>query len=134
MTPPSVQGQHNLQQKENNMKTMSHYLHFRDPSRRGLSATRGDERLMGKDKIVGVHEGSDAAAVPQSVLEKKCVVEFLLAGKPGAVWTARSPGTRAASARVLREGDFTSGRARLAGQAWSHISGPCPPGEILEGR
>jgi len=140
MSPPSVQGQHNLQQKENNMKTMSHYLHFRDPSRRGLSATRGDERLMGKDKIVGVHEGSDAAAVPQSVLEKKCVVEFLLAGKPVVVMYDPKSGTPVVFGAVL-EGRRLSFRASKhgrrvlvqdigTGSLWSVLEGTATTGPL----
>lgn len=56
--------------------------YFQDSSKRGLFGTEGDKRLGGKDKVVGLHEGTDAVAIPESLLQKKTVVQFSLAGIP----------------------------------------------------
>lgn len=114
--------------------------YFRDPSKRGLFGTRGDERLGGKDKIVGVHDASDAVAVPQAVLEKKSVVQFLLAGKPVAVMFAREADTPGVYRAVL-EGKALSFHARKlgsetriedieTGSAWSPLEGKAISGPL----
>ncbi len=89
--------------------------YFRDPSKRGLSGTRGDERLRGKDKIVGVHDGGDAVAVPQSVLEKKNVVAFSVAGKPVVIMYNQQSGTPVVFSAVL-DGRTLSFRASKHGK------------------
>lgn len=85
--------------------------YLRDPSKRGLSGTRGDERLGGKEKIIGVHKGGDAVAIPQSFAEKKTVIQFSLAGEPVVVIYAKQEQTPAAY-RAVVDGRKLSFRAR----------------------
>lgn len=88
--------------------------YFQDVSKRGLFGTPGDKRLGGKDKIVGVHEGTDAVAVTESLLWKEAVVQFLLDGKPVVVMYAREAGT-ASVYRAAVEGRTLSFRVRKTG-------------------
>lgn len=114
--------------------------YFRDPSRRGLTGTRGDERLGGKDKIVGVHEGGDTVAIPQSVLAKKKVVASLLAGKPVVVMYDPKSDTPVVFGAVL-EGRTLSFRASKhgkrvlvedieTGSVWSALEGKAISGPL----
>lgn len=114
--------------------------YFRDPSKRGLFGTRGDKRLGGKDKIVGVHEGADAVAVPESLLRKKTVVQFRLDGKPVVVMYARDAETPGVYRPVV-EGQSLSFRARKTGgqvliedvetgSAWSALDGKAMSGPL----
>jgi hypothetical protein len=116
--------------------------YFQDPSKRGLFGTRGDARLGGKDKIVGVHEANDAVAVPQALLEKKNVVQFVLAGKPVVVMYAQSD--TPAVYRAVVEGKTLSFRAEKrgaelivedteTGSRWSPLEGKAVSG-ALEGK
>lgn len=119
----------------------SHYEgYFQDPAKRGLFGTRGDERLGGKDKIVGVHDGNDAVAVPESLLRKKTVVPFLLAGKAVVVMYAsdvETPGVY----RPVVEGKSLSFRVRTiggevliqdaeTGSTWSPLDGKAISGPL----
>ncbi len=126
--------------KPDRQRASAYDSYFRDPSRRGLSGTRGDERLGGKDKIVGVHEGGDAAAVPRSVLEKKSVVGFLLAGKPLVVMYDPKSDTPVVFGAVL-EGKKLSFRASHRGRRvlvedietgslWSVLEGKASSGPL----
>lgn len=93
----------------------SHYEgYFQDPGKRGLFGTRGDDRLGGKDKIVGVHEGSDAVAVPESLLRKRTVVQFQLGAKPVVVMYAQDAETPGVF-RPIVDGKMLSFRVRGAG-------------------
>lgn len=114
--------------------------YFRDPSKRGLSGTRGDERLGGKDKIIGVHEAGDAVAIPQSFLEKRTVVQFSLAGKPVVATYAPDEKTPAVY-RAVVEGRTLSFRARKRGgqtviedaetrSVWSPLEGKAISGPL----
>lgn len=114
--------------------------YFRDSSKRGLFGTQGDERLGGKDKIIGVREVGDAVAVPQSVLEKKTVVQFLLAGKPVVLMyalEAETPGVyravlegNALSFRVRKLGGQTQIEDIETGSAWSPLEGKAISGPL----
>lgn len=117
--------------------------YFRDPSKRGLFGTRGDERLGGKDKVVGIHEAGEAVAIPQPLLEKKTVVQFSLAGKPMVVMYAPGEETPAVY-RAVAEGRTLSFRARKGGgqtviedietgSVWSPLEGKAVIGP-LEGK
>lgn len=114
--------------------------YFRDPAKRGLFGTGGDNRLQGKDKVVGVHDAGEAIAVPESALVEKSVVQFLLAGKPVVVMydkDAKTPGVYAASL----EGHPITFRARRTGKAsliedmetgsvWSPLEGRATSGPL----
>ncbi len=114
--------------------------YFQDPSKRGLFGTRGDERLGGKDKIVGVHEAGDAVAVPESLLQKKTVVQFLLAGKPVVVMyasEAETPGVyravlqgKALSFRVRKQGGQMFIEDAETGSLWSPLEGRATSGPL----
>lgn len=114
--------------------------YFLDVSKRGLFGTRGDERLGGKDKIVGVHEEADAVAVPESLLQKKTVVQFQLAGKPLVIMYAREAETPSVY-RAAVEGRTISFRVRKTGgqtliedvetsSAWSALEGVAISGPL----
>lgn len=114
--------------------------YFRDPSKRGLFGTRGDERLAGKDKIVGVHEGTDAVAIPESLLQKKAVVQFRLADKPVVVMyapEAETPGVyrpvvegKTLSFRVRQVGGQTQIEDVGTGSVWSALEGKAVNGPL----
>lgn len=88
--------------------------YFKDPSKRGLFGTQGDNRLGGKDKIVGVHDGDDAAAVPQSAIENQIAIQFVLAGEPVVVMYVPGEETPAVF-RALVNGKTLTFRARKGG-------------------
>ena len=130
-------------QKPGPVRGSNYEGYFRDPAKRGLSGTRGDERLGGKDMILGVHEGGDAAAVPQSVLKRKFVIQFTLAGKPLVVMYAAAEQTPAVY-RAAVDGKALSFRARKrgggtviedveTGSVWSPLEGRAISGS-LEGK
>lgn len=114
--------------------------YFQDPSKRGLFGTRGDERLGGKDMIVGVHEGGDAVAIPKSVLKKKTVVQFTLAGKPVVVMYAAREETpsvyravaegRTLSFRVDKRGGQAVVEDVETGSVWSPLEGKAVSGPL----
>lgn len=114
--------------------------YFRDPSKRGLFGTRGDDRLGGKDKIVGVHQGNDAVAVPEALLRKKTVVQFLLTGKAVVVMyaaDAETPGVyspvvegKSLSFRVRQVGGQTLIEDVETGSAWSPLDGKAISGPL----
>jgi uncharacterized protein DUF3179 len=114
--------------------------YFQDPSRRGLSGTRGDERLGGKEKVVGVHEAGEVFAVPQSLLEKRTVVQFLLRGRPVVVVydrEAQTPGVyravlngKALSFRASKRGGQTLVEDVETGSLWSPLEGKAISGPL----
>lgn len=127
-------------QKPDSLRGSGYEGYFQDPSKRGLFGTRGDERLGGKDMIVGVHEGGDAVAVPQAVLKKKTVIQFTLAGKPVVVMYASGEETPAVY-RAVAEGRTLSFRARNrsgqtvvedveTGSVWSPLEGTTSDGPL----
>lgn len=127
--------------KSDRQRGSAYDSYFRDHSRRGLSGTRGDMRLGGKDKIFGVHDGGDAVAIPQSFLEKKSVVEFLLAEKPLVVMYDRKSDTPVVFVAILegRKLSFRpSKRAKQlfaedveTGSVWSLLEGKAISGPLL---
>jgi hypothetical protein len=117
--------------------------YFRDPSKRGLFGTQGDRRLGGKDKVVGVHEGTDAVAIPESLLQKERVVQFSLAGSPAVVMYGADEKTPAVY-RAVADGKKLSFRARKrdgqtviedaeTGSVWSPLEGKAVSG-LLKGK
>lgn len=122
------------------MRGSNYEGYFRDPSKRGLFGTLGDDRLGGKDKIVGVHEGTDAVAVPELLLGKKRVVQFLLAGKPVVVMylpEVETPGVyrplvegKMLSFRVRRTGGETLIEDAETGSVWSPLEGRAVSGPL----
>ncbi len=114
--------------------------YFQDDSKRGLFGTRGDTRLSGKEKIVGVHEGTDAVAVPEWPLRKKAVVQFLLAGNSVVVMYAREAETpsvyrAAVEGRTLSfQARKTGGQALIedveTGSVWSPLEGVAISGPL----
>ncbi len=127
-------------QKPGPLRGSNYEGYFRDPSKRGLSGTRGDERVGGKEKVIGVHEGSEAVAVLQSLLEKETVVQFLLAGKPVVVMYAPGDGTATVYGALL-EGKPLSFRVRKrggqrliedeeTGSRWSPLEGKAISGPL----
>lgn len=114
--------------------------YFQDSSKRGLFGTAGDRRLGGKDKIVGVHDMADAVAVPESALEKKPALQFLLASKPVVVMFDRetkTPGVyrsvvdgRPLSFRVRRSEGQTLIEDEETGSLWSALEGTAVRGPL----
>ncbi len=129
--------------KPSALRGSSYEGYFQDPSKRGLFGTRGDTRLDGKDLVVGVHEASDAVAVPQAVLKKKNVIQFALAGKPVVVMYApaeETPGVYRAVAggktlsfRTRKRGGQTVIQDFETGSLWSPLDGTAIGGP-LEGK
>lgn len=117
--------------------------YFQDRSKRGLFGTEGDRRLGGKDKIVGVHEMTDAVAVPESVLEQKLVMQVRLVGKPVVVMFDRetkTPGAyrpvvdgRLLSFRMVKDAGKTLIVDQETGSSWSALDGTALRGP-LEGK
>lgn len=118
--------------------------YFADPERRGLSGTRGDQRLDGKTLIVGVHADDDAVAIPVSALMKKRVVDVELAAQPLVIFYAKENGTAAAframangrrlSFRVRKEGRQTLLEDAETGSQWSPVDGRAVAGPLKDAR
>lgn len=114
--------------------------YFQDSSRRGLFGTEGDHRLGGKDKIVGIHDLADAVAVPESALEKKPVVQLLLAGRPVVIMfdrEAKTPGAyrpvangKPLSFRLRKDGGQTIIEDSETGSVWSALDGTAIRGPL----
>ncbi|MCL6480269.1 MAG: DUF3179 domain-containing protein [Firmicutes bacterium] len=62
--------------------------YFRDPNRQGLSGTRGDSRLGGKEMVIGLHEAGDAVAIAVARLKTEPLVNTKLNRKPVIVFYA----------------------------------------------
>lgn len=115
--------------------------YLRDPSKRGLFGTQGDDRLGGKDKIVGIHDAADAVAVPEASLRNKLAMQFVLAGNPIVVMydtESKTPSVyRAAlegkslSFRVRRDGGQTRIEDAETGSVWSPLEGRAIKGPLL---
>lgn len=127
-------------QKPSEVRSSHYEGYFQDPSKRGLFGTQGDKRLHGKDKIVGVHEGTDAVAIPESLLQKKTVIQFTLAGKPVVAAFALNDKTPAVyravvdgktlSFRIRKHGAQTVVEDAETGSVWSPLEGKAVSGPL----
>ncbi len=107
--------------------------YFQDPNRRGLFGTRGDDRLGGKEMVVGLHEAADAVAIPLSRLESERLVHAELNGKPVIVFYATEEktsavfrpfaGERQLSFRLVRREGRTLLEDAETGSLWSPLEG-----------
>ncbi len=114
--------------------------YFDDPRRRGLFGTPGDNRLHGKELIIGVHSAEDAVAVPVSVLEKRELIEVELAGAPLLIFYSRAEQTAAVfratldrrrlSFRVRKQGKQTFLQDAETGSQWLPLEGRAVEGTL----
>ena len=118
--------------------------YFSDPNRRGLSGTRGDQRLEGKTLVLGLHSGQDAVAVPIAVLEKQPLLEISLAGERLVLFYSRENRT-AAVFRAAVDGRPLTFRLQTSGRRtflkdqethseWSPLEGRALQGHLKDKR